>query len=272
MQNMTIGIIGAGNMGRALAAGLAATPGAARALVYDHSDDTRRRAAQQGLAVAKTLAELVAQADVLVLAVKPQHVAALAREIAAGVATGHPLIVSVAAGIRTDALRRWFHSDRVVRAMPNTPALIRAGATVLYAAADIAADDRARVEALLQPVSAVWWVADEDLMDAATAVSGSGPAYFFLAIEALAAAGVQAGLPALIASELAAATALGAARMAGAGTESPATLRRQVTSPNGTTERAIQSFMDQGFMKMFERAVEAARARAAELGEELGAV
>ncbi|MDA8360419.1 MAG: pyrroline-5-carboxylate reductase [Gammaproteobacteria bacterium] len=270
MQNMTIGIIGAGNMGRALAAGLGATPGGPHALVYDHSGEARQRATQQGLTVAETLAELVAWANVLVLAVKPQHIAALAREITGDVAARHPLIVSVAAGIRTDALRHWLGSDRVARAMPNTPALIGAGATVLYAPPDISAGDRAQVEALLRPVSALWWVDDEDLMDAATAVSGSGPAYFFLVIEALAAAAVRAGLPEPLAVELATATALGAARMAGTGTESPAALRRQVTSPNGTTERAIQSFMDQGIMTMFATAVEAARVRAAELGRELG--
>ncbi len=270
MHNTNIGIIGAGNMGRALAAGLAATPGAPRAWLYDQNDDTRALAAGQGLTVTATLAELVAQADVLVLAIKPQHVPALARGLAPGLAARNPLILSVAAGIRTGALRHWLQSPRVVRAMPNTPALIQAGATALYAPADITQEDRTRIEMLLRPVSALWWVDDEDLMDAATAVSGSGPAYFFLAIEALTAAGVHAGLPETMAGELATATALGAARMAASGNAPPATLRRQVTSPNGTTERAIHSFMDQGFMKIFEVAVEAARARAAELGQELG--
>lgn len=270
MQNLTIGIIGAGNMGCALAEGLAATPGGPRARLYDHTEESRARAARSGLAVTTSLAELLTGADVLVLAVKPQHVPPLARRLAADVAERNPLVVSVAAGIRTGALHQWLGGGRVIRAMPNTPALIGAGATVLYAPHDIVAADRAQVEALLRPISAIWWVTDEDLMDAATAVSGSGPAYFFLAIEALTEAAIAAGLPVDMAAELARTTALGATRMADTSSEPVATLRRRVTSPNGTTERAIQSFIDQGFMKMFTDAVEAARVRAVELGQELG--
>lgn len=269
MQNPFIGIVGAGNMGLALAMGLAATHGGSLCLC-DRQADRRAAAAEHGLRTTADPAALAA-ADVIILAVKPQQMAASCAALGQALTTGRPLIISVAAGVRLASLDHWLgHQLAIVRAMPNTPALINAGATVLCANTRVDDTGRALAEDILRAVSRIWWVADEALMDAVTAVSGSGPAYVFLFMEALTAAAVRCGLPATLASDLVGETVLGAARMA-AGGEDVATLRRRVTSPGGTTERAVQSLLAHNFIAMFETAIAAAVTRAGELGREQGA-
>ncbi|MHB1565690.1 MAG: pyrroline-5-carboxylate reductase [Acidiferrobacter sp.] len=269
MQNPFIGIVGAGNMGLALAAGLADVHGHAL-LLCDRQADKRAAAAERGLRTTADIGALTGAA-IIILAVKPPQMAASCQALGQTLGAHRPLIVSVAAGIRLANLDHWLgHGLAVVRAMPNTPALINAGATVLCANPRVDADGRALAETVLRAVSRVWWLADEALMDAVTAVSGSGPAYVFLLIEALAAAATGCGLPPSLARDLVNETVLGAARMAAQGAEEVTTLRRRVTSPGGTTERAVQSLLDHGFMAMFETAIAVAVARADELGQEQG--
>lgn len=272
MKNLSIGIIGAGNMGLALGSGLAAGSLSQLAISDPHAD--KRRAAEQlGIATEADNEALVERVNVLVLAVKPQHLPALCRTLAPAVARRRPLIVSVAAGARTSDISRWLGGDvAVVRAMPNTPALLKAGVSVLYGNAQVTASDRTAAETVLRAVSEVFWVDHESLMDAVTAVSGSGPAYLFLFLEAFIKAGAQVGLPEGLCTALAVQTTLGAARMAQAEPDAVTELRRRVTSPNGTTEQAVKSFLADGFLDMFARAVSAAAQRSQHIGDELGAL
>lgn len=215
--------------------------------------------------------EVVADADVVVLAVKPQDMAVAARGLARDLADRRRLVVSVAAGIRLSDLERWLGKGiPMVRAMPNRPALIGAGITALYAGGGTTVDDRATVERLMSAVGEAVWLEQEAQMDAATAISGSGPAYFFLLIEALEAAGVEIGLPHATARRLAAATARGAGRMAAESGLEPATLREQVTSRGGTTAAALSVLEAEGLRAMVHRAVEAAARRSAELAAQSG--
>ena len=209
---------------------------------------------------------VVADADVVVLAVKPQDMAGAARDIARGLTDRRRLVVSVAAGIRLSDLERWLgKAVPMVRAMPNRPALIGAGITALYAGDGTTKDDRVTVERLMTAAGETVWLEEESQMDAATAVSGSGPAYFFLLIEALEAAGVEIGLPHETARRLAAATARGAGRMAAESGLEPATLREQVTSRGGTTAAALAVLEAEGLRATVHRAVAAAAHRSVEL-------
>ncbi|MHB8255140.1 MAG: pyrroline-5-carboxylate reductase [Acidiferrobacter sp.] len=274
MTDPSIGIIGAGNMGLALASGLvAASVPRGRLAISDPNPDKRHAAERLGITTEPDNDALVRRTDVLVLAVKPQHLQVLCRAIAPAVAVRRPLVISVAAGVRAADINRWLGGElAVVRAMPNTPALIRAGASVMFANERATKTDRQAAESVLKAVSEVFWVADESLMDAVTAVSGSGPAYLFLFLEALIAAGIAAGLPRDLCAALAKDTALGAARMAKTSPDDVALLRTRVTSPGGTTEQAIKSFLDSGFMEMFTRAILAAATRSQQLGDQLGAL
>ncbi len=272
MKKLSIGIIGAGNMGLALASGLAA--GSLTELtVSDPNPDKRRAIEQLGVMTETDNKALVERIEILVLAVKPQHLPALCRALAPAVARRPPLVVSVAAGARTADIGRWLGADlAVVRAMPNTPALLRAGTSVLYGNALTTSAHRQAAETVLRAVSEVFWVEDEALMDAVTAVSGSGPAYLFLFLEAFIKAAADVGLPEPLCAALAIETTLGAARMAKADPQAVADLRRRVTSPNGTTEQAVKSFMADGFMDIVARAVTAAARRSQQIGDELGAL
>jgi pyrroline-5-carboxylate reductase len=215
--------------------------------------------------------EVVAAADLVVLAVKPQDMAAAARGIARGLADRRRLVVSVAAGIRLADLERWLGKGiPMVRAMPNRPALIGAGITALYAGDGTTDDDRACVEKLMSAAGETVWLEHESQMDAVTAISGSGPAYFFLLIEALEAAGMEIGLPHETARRLAAATARGAGRMAVESGLEPATLREQVTSRGGTTAAALAVLEASGLRATVHRAVEAAALRSVELATRSG--
>lgn len=210
-------------------------------------------------------------ANVIVLAVKPQILNAVCCNIKLNVENNRPLIISIAAGIRSTDIDRWLgNNNAVVRCMPNTPALIQAGATGLYANHKTNDEEKQTAEKILKAAGLTLWVNEEAQLDAVTAVSGSGPAYFFLFIEAMQDAGVKLGLSEETASLLAKQTALGAARMALEGDDDPATLRAKVTSKGGTTAAAIASFEKNHFASIIEQALTAARDRAIELADELG--
>jgi pyrroline-5-carboxylate reductase len=209
---------------------------------------------------------------VVVLAVKPQVLRAVATELGPLLRGAPTLVLSIAAGVREPDIRRWLGYDApVVRAMPNTPALVRSAATALFANPFVSPAQRSLGESVLRAVGMTLWVGEEALMDVVTALSGSGPAYFFLLMEVLEAAGVRLGLEPETARLLTLETAFGAAKMALEASEDPATLRARVTSPGGTTERAVGRLEAAEIRRVFLEAVEAARSRAAELGESLGA-
>ena len=206
----------------------------------------------------------------MVLATKPQVLKQVSQALAPSLNDGQ-LIVSIAAGISCASLANWLGAERaIVRCMPNTPALLRQGASGLYANAAVSAAQRELAEQLLSAVGLALWLENEQQIDAVTAVSGSGPAYFFLLIEAMTAAGEKLGLSREIAEQLTLHTALGAARMATSSDVDAAELRRRVTSPNGTTEAAIKAFQAGGFEALVQQALDAAAHRSAELAEQLG--
>ncbi len=272
METPSLSFIGGGNMARSLVGGLIADHWPAdRIQVTDPSADALARVSSLGIRTGHANPAAVETADVVVLAVKPQIMETVAREIAGPVQARRPLVISIAAGIRTIDLERWLGGNvALVRCMPNTPALVQSGATALFANARVTDERRDVAETILRAVGLTLWLDDEGQMDAVTALSGSGPAYFFLLIEALQAAGEQLGLPADSARLLALQTAFGAARMALESDEDAATLRRRVTSPGGTTERAIQTLEAGGIRDLIGRALQAARDRSHELADELG--
>jgi pyrroline-5-carboxylate reductase len=215
--------------------------------------------------------EAVRGADLVVLAVKPQDMASAAGSIARELAGRRRIVVSVAAGIRIANLERWLGGGiPIVRTMPNRPALIGAGVTAAFAGAGVGHADRAAVERVLSTVGSLVWLDDEAQLDAVTALSGSGPAYFFLLIEALEDAGAALGLPRATARHLAVHTALGAGRMAVESADPPAVLREQVTSRGGTTAAALAVLEEAGLRDALHRAVAAAARRSAELSREFG--
>lgn len=267
----SITFVGGGNMAAALIGGLvdAGTPAASlRALEVQPA---AREALHQrfGVLASDDPALVLDGAQVVVLAVKPQQLAAVCRSIAPRVAQA--LVLSIAAGIRTRDIARWLDGHaRIVRAMPNTPALVRAGITGVYATPQVDAAGRSQAEALLRAVGEVVWVADERAIDAVTAVSGSGPAYVFHFMEGMIAAGQALGLDAEAARRLALHTVAGAARLALDSPESPTLLRQRVTSPGGTTQAALESLAASGWLAALEQAVQAADRRAGELGDQFG--
>jgi pyrroline-5-carboxylate reductase len=216
--------------------------------------------------------KVVENSDLVVLAVKPQVMRDVAQELAETVQSGQPLVISIAAGIRASDLERWLGGKcALVRCMPNTPALVQSGATALYSNPVVTAEQKDLAETILRAVGLALWVENEDLMDAVTALSGSGPAYFLLVIEALQEAGQTLGLNAMTARLLALQTAFGAAKMALESSDDVATLRQRVTSPGGTTEKALAVLEEGGLRTLFNDALFAARDRSQELAEQLGA-
>lgn len=263
-----LAFIGGGNMARAIVGGLLQAghdPSALR--IADPS--AAQRDAMRALGAVQTFednADAVRGADVVVLAVKPQYVAPVCREIAQAVREADALIVSVAAGVPAAAMSTWLAGHaRIVRVMPNTPALVGRGAAGAYATAAVDAADRARVAAMLDAVGLHEWVEDEDALHAVTAISGSGPAYFFLFMECLEREALALGLSADAAARLTRQTAAGAAAMAADPGVSLAELRHNVTSPGGTTQAAIEAFRIAGLEAAIARAVDAARRRSIEL-------
>ncbi|MEC5399431.1 pyrroline-5-carboxylate reductase [Uliginosibacterium sp. H1] len=267
---MKITFLGGGNMASALIGGLIKqghSPGDIQ-VVEREPDGQRRLTEQFGVRCFGQLDEAALACEVLVLAVKPQQM----REALAPLVgqLKQQLLLSVAAGLRLGDIAAWLGGyTRLVRSMPNTPALIGRGITGLYAYPDVDATGRAAAQQVLAAVGRCEWVADESLMDAVTAVSGSGPAYVFRFIEALAAAGAAEGLPADVAQRLAIETFAGAALLAAGSPESPATLRERVTSKGGTTAAALESMNAAGIEGLIAAAVKAARLRGAELGDSL---
>ena len=221
--------------------------------------------------VSRSNDDVVKHADIVLLAIKPQIMMQTAQALAAPLQKKHPLVISIAAGIRLEHLARWLGPDiPVVRAMPNTPALVKSGATALVANRLVTAQQRNQAESILRAVGLTLWLDDETLMDAVTALSGSGPAYFFLVMEALEKAGEKLGLPADISRLLTLQTAFGAAKMALETTTDSAVLRRRVTSPGGTTEQAIKLLQDNHIEELFTKALKAAHERSIELARLLG--
>ena len=273
LDDLRIAFIGGGNMARSLVGGLiekGCEPG--RITVAEPNPEQRALIAKRApVRMAAEGAAAASDADVLVFAVKPQVMQAAAKAVAAAAQARKPLVISVAAGITTTDLDRWLGGGQaIVRVMPNTPALLGAGAAGLYATPRVSAAQRATAQSLMEAVGQAHWIADERLMDAVTAVSGSGPAYFFLLMECMEAAAVELGLPADTARALVLQTAAGAARMAQESGEAPATLRKQVTSPNGTTAAALQAFGDGKFEELVKKALTAARDRGRQLAREAG--
>lgn len=268
-----LGFIGAGNMARSLAGGLLKNGWARNRLALSDPDATQRQALERLLKL-KTYAvndDLAGRADILVLAVKPQILQTVARALAPKVQRKRPLVISIAAGIRLDDLQNWLGGGLpIVRAMPNTAALIGSGASGLYANELVTGSMRERAESILRAVGVAVWVPHEDQIDVVTALSGSGPAYFFLVMEALENAAIAEGLDRATARLLTLETAVGAAKMALEGAEEPASLRARVTSPGGTTERAIHVLEHDGIRTLFLQAIRAAVARARELGKFFG--
>lgn len=267
-----IGFIGGGNMARSLIGGLVRAGYPADALsVADPNEAIRAAlAADFGIHANSDNQRIVDLCDVVVLAVKPQ----VMKNVTTVLRTGqrhHQLFLTVAAGIRTASLATWLGAKTpIVRAMPNTPALVQSGATGLFANSQVSSAQRDLAESIMRAAGLVQWVEDEALMDAVTALSGSGPAYLFLVMEAMEKAGQALGLPADTARLLTVQTAFGAAKLALEIEEDPAVLRENVTSPGGTTERAIQILREEGLENLFDKALRAARDRAQELADELG--
>jgi pyrroline-5-carboxylate reductase len=268
MMNQTIAFIGGGNMATSLVAGLIADGYKPSALVVSEPDSAKRAALAERFDVGTTSdnAAALSGAAVAVLCVKPQMAREVCQGLASATAAGDVLFISIMAGIREASLQAWLGGGvPVVRSMPNTPAMIQAGAIVLHATEQVSPEQRNLAETILRAGGLTRWVEREELLDVVTALSGSGPAYFFLLMEAMEAAGIRLGLDPESARLLTLQTALGAARMAIESEESPEILRQRVTSPGGTTERALGVLEDGGLRPLVDTAIAAARDRSEEL-------
>jgi pyrroline-5-carboxylate reductase len=268
---MKVAFIGGGNMASAIIGGLVAKdfPRGDLLVVEVDSNARTRLTAAYGVKAIEAPAAALGEADVIVLAVKPQNMRDAARALSRRIA--NPLVVTIAAGIRTADLARWLEERRrIVRAMPNTPALVHAGITGLYAPPELGTDDRQAAEDLMASVGATLWFEREADLDAVTAVSGSGPAYVFYAIEALEKAARELGLAEGASRSLALWTFVGATKLAIERGEEPARLRAEVTSRGGTTERAIEVLEAAHVKAHFVEAVKAACQRSRELGDAFG--
>jgi pyrroline-5-carboxylate reductase len=271
---MKILFVGGGNMAQAIVGGLIAQkmpPGGFR--VVDPIAQTRAAISALGVQSFASLTTDLLDCEVIVLAVKPQMMHAAVSPLAGNLTS--QLVISIAAGIGTASLSQWLGKgaatyENIVRTMPNTPALLRAGITGLYATAAVGAEGRSIAESLMGAVGKTVWFDDEAMLDAVTAVSGSGPAYVFYFMEALEAAALELGFDPEAARLFASQTFLGGAQLAAASHESPSVLRARVTSKRGTTEAAIAAFDRHGFKHAFIDGVKAACARSRELGQELG--
>ncbi|WP_298016249.1 pyrroline-5-carboxylate reductase [uncultured Castellaniella sp.] len=272
-KGLSLALIGGGNMANALASGLIGRRCAAADVhVIDPGDDTRARWEALGTTTAPAPDARLSGCRVWFFAVKPQVMAQVVRQCRPWLRPD-TLVISIAAGIPGSAIAGWLGADgapytRVVRCMPNTPALIACGMTGMAALSGVDAQDRALAEELLRAVGDVLWVADDAAIDAVTAVSGSGPAYVFLFLEALMAAGVDQGLSPEQARQLALATFHGATQLATLSPDSPAVLRERVTSKGGTTAAALAVFQQRGQTDILREAVAAAARRAGELARE----
>lgn len=269
MKNSHIAFIGAGNMANSLIRGLLAKGVPAAHLHATDIDAGKLSELKTECGIQTgTTAEVAAQADVIVLAVKPQVMATVCEALRADIKKPGCLIISIAAGIPVASLQTWLGEARaIVRCMPNTPALVGEGATGLFANSQCGAADIALAGDILSAVGITCWLRAEHDIDTVTALSGSGPAYFFLMMEAMEKAAISLGLDADVARQLSIQTALGAGKLAATSDVAPDELRRRVTSPGGTTEQALLSFQRDGFERIVASAIAAAQQRAAQLAK-----
>ncbi len=273
MQNEKIAFIGAGNMASALIGGMLAEGVAPEQIWATDVDEGKLNnlAARCHINTTTDNTLAIESADVMVLCLKPQVMKGVCQSIADVVKDRQPLVISVAAGIRTADLGKWFGDQLpIVRAMPNTPALIRVGATGLFANPHATETHRILAENILRAVGVVLWVAQEQQMDYVTALSGSGPAYFFRVMEALEQAGEALGLPHDVARLLTLQTALGSATLAMESSDDLHTLREKVTSPGGTTEEGLKQMAEHDIDALFQAVLKAASDRARELAQQFG--
>ncbi len=273
MKNETITFIGAGNMTAALIGGMLAEGLSAKQIWATDIDQNKldALAAHSGINVTTESDKAIAVAEVVVLSVKPQVMQSVCETIADAVKVKSPLMVSIAAGIQTTTLNQWLGASLpIIRAMPNTPALIRAGATGLYANAFVTEHHKGLAENILRAVGIVLWLQEEKQMDYVTALSGSGPAYFFRIMEAMEQAGESLGLSHEVARLLTLQTALGAAKLAMESSNDLKTLREKVTSPGGTTEQGLQQMDEHDIDELFKATLEAANKRSQELAKQFG--
>jgi len=273
MINKKIGFIGSGNMAYSLVGGLTST-GVQGSNIWVSDPDaekTAQMASQFGVNTTQINNELVQSVDIVILAVKPQQLAQVCSEISNSTHESTPLIISIAAGVLSKDIESWLKgSVALVRCMPNTPSLVQSGATALFANPYVSDEQRTLSESILRAAGLTIWVENESDMDAVTALSGSGPAYIFLVIEAMAKAGLELGLSEETAHLLAIQTAFGASKMALESDDTPEILRKKVTSPGGTTEKAIGILQDGQLEKLFSHALEGAKNRSVELAKILG--
>lgn len=275
MLQPNIGFIGAGNMARSLIGGLIKnTTKGLNILACDTSAD-QLALLEKSLDYPSCLSvstdnAAIAESDIIVLAVKPQIMQSVATGIEPHIKPGS-LVISIAAGISVQSLEHWLGTIAIVRAMPNTPALIQKGATGLYANAKVSEEQKSATDTILSAVGITCWVESEPLIDAVTAVSGSGPAYFFLFTELIAQAGKDMGLDNSVAETLAKQTCLGAGLLASESQDSLTTLREKVTSPGGTTEQAINRFISDDLKSLVKNAMQDCADRAETMSKEFGA-
>ena len=275
MNTRTIGFIGGGNMATSLMTGLLASGHSPQQIWVSDSAPTilQQHRDHLNVNVSTDNNSIVQEVDVVVLAVKPQVLREVSLQIATRIKQKRSLVVSIAAGISQKSLALWLGSETpIVRCMPNTPALVLTGATALHANMNVNEEQKDLAENILRSVGLALWVEDENQLDTVTAVSGSGPAYFFLMMEAMEKVAVDMGLDEHTARLLVQQTALGAAKIALESPESPAQLREKVTSPGGTTQKAIESFQQNGFSEIVSKALKAAKARSIEMSMQLGAM
>ena len=273
MKDFKIAFIGGGNMARSLIGGLVADGFNPQHIHVSDPEPLCLQALTESYPIHTFTSnvEAIKDCDVVMLAVKPQQLQAVVKQLAPSWQE-NTLLISIAAGIRLDDIARWleYANASIVRAMPDTPSLVQAGATALCANDAVSTQQHELAESILRSVGLALWVDTEDKMDAVTALSGSGPAYFFLVMEAMEFAAKEMGLEDKTARLLCLQTAFGAAKMALESDETTATLRERVTSPGGTTERALHELEDGGLRGLFENALIAAALRSRELAQQLG--
>ena len=270
MNTQKIGFIGGGNMASSLISGLIASGHSPQQLWVSDINAESLNVLADTLHVNTSIhnEEVINAVDVVVLAVKPQIMSAVAIAVAPLIQQKKSLVVSIAAGISQTSLSQWLGADTaIVRCMPNTPALVLTGATALHANAQVSVEQQDLAENIMRSVGIALWVDEESELDAVTAVSGSGPAYYFLLMEAMEKAAVAVGLKEDTARLLVQQTALGAAKIALESSESPEQLRKRVTSPGGTTQRAIETFEQGGFTELVLKALTSARDRSIEMSK-----
>nr|ARX77680.1 pyrroline-5-carboxylate reductase [uncultured bacterium] len=271
MNTQKIGFIGGGNMASSLISGLIASGHSPQDLwVSDVNQDALKVLAENlNVNTSTNNDDIINAVDVVVLAVKPQILSTVAKNATASIQQKQPLVVSIAAGISQQSLSQWLGNNiAIVRCMPNTPALVLTGATALYANEQVTAEQHDLAENIMRSVGIALWVNDESELDVVTAVSGSGPAYYFLLMEAMEKAAIEMGMNEVTARLLVQQTALGAAKIALESSESPEQLRKRVTSPGGTTQQALETFEEGGFTALVSKALHAARDRSIEMSKQ----